>query len=82
MPDFVNVVLLGIIKALLNFVRNAGALSSACHERGFQAHGAWFRTKVLEALTDTRPDLSDDDVEAHFVKRRVAARLKAGAPES
>jgi len=37
---------------------------------------------VLEALNDTRPDLSDEEVEAHFAKRRTTARLKAGAAES
>lgn len=47
-----------------------------------EAYDGWFRTKVLEALNDFRLDLSDDEVEAHFAKRRTAARLKAGAPES
>jgi DNA-damage-inducible protein J len=34
---------------------------------------------VLEALNDTRVDVPDNEVEAHFAERRAAARLKAGA---
>ena len=49
---------------------------------GSEAHDAWFRTKVLEALNDIRPDVSDDEVEAHFAERRAAARLNAGARKS
>jgi DNA-damage-inducible protein J len=66
---------------MLTRTANEGALPLELLS-GSEAHDAWFRTKVLEALNDTRPDLSDDDVEAHFVKRRAAARLKGGAPES
>lgn len=43
-----------------------------------EAHDTWFRAKVREALEDTRPDLPDDEVEAHFAERRAAARRKAG----
>jgi DNA-damage-inducible protein J len=46
---------------------------------GSEAHHAWFRSKVLEALNDTRPDVPDEEGEAHFEKRRAAARLKAAA---
>ncbi len=47
---------------------------------GSETHGAWFRTKVLEALNDTRPDLSDEEVEAHFSERRATARLTLVCP--
>ena len=42
------------------------------------AYGAWFRTKVQEALDDPRPPLSDESVKAHFAQRRAAARAKSG----
>lgn len=41
------------------------------------AHDAWFRAKVQEALSDTRPAVSNEDVTAHFAKRRAAALRKA-----
>jgi DNA-damage-inducible protein J len=69
------------VRIMLTRTANEGALPLELLS-GSEAHDAWFRTKVLEALNDTRPDLSDDEVEAHFAKRRAAARLKAGAPES
>jgi DNA-damage-inducible protein J len=40
------------------------------------SYDAWFRQKVREALDDPRPSISDDDVKAHFAKRRAAARSK------
>lgn len=43
-----------------------------------QAYDAWFRAKVREALTDDRPDISSEDVEAEFAQRRAAALGKAG----
>jgi len=43
-----------------------------------EAHDAWFRTKVREALEDTRPDIPEEQIEAHFAERRAAARRKAG----
>jgi DNA-damage-inducible protein J len=39
-------------------------------------HDAGFRAKVFEGLEDTRPDISGEDVEAHFARRRVAALSK------
>ena len=41
-----------------------------------EAHDAWFRAKVIEALDDTRPDIDDLDVEARFRERRAAASRK------
>ncbi len=43
------------------------------------AHDAWFRANVLQALDDTRSDLEDADVEVRFRERRAAALRKAGA---
>lgn len=43
-----------------------------------EAHDAWFRAKVREALEDTRPDIPDDQVEAHFAERCATARSRAG----
>ncbi len=40
-------------------------------------HDAWFKEKIQEALDDMRPNLSHDEVEAHFAKRRDAALRKA-----
>jgi DNA-damage-inducible protein J len=40
------------------------------------SHDAWFRAKAQEALNDPRPTIPHKKVEAHFAKRRAAARLK------
>ena len=37
------------------------------------AYNAWFRAKVIEALDDPRPAISNDDVKARFAARRAAA---------
>lgn len=37
------------------------------------AHDAWFRAKVQEALDDTRVSVPEDEVEAHFARRRATA---------
>jgi DNA-damage-inducible protein J len=41
-------------------------------------HDAWFRAKVLEALSDRREDIGDDAVAEVFAARRAAATLRAG----
>lgn len=69
------------VRFMLTRTANEGALTLELLS-GSGAHDSWFRTKVLEALNDNRPDLLDNEVEAHFAKRRAAARLKAGARES
>jgi DNA-damage-inducible protein J len=46
-----------------------------------KAHDAWFRAKVLEALNDTRPDVSEEQAETHFAKRRAAARRRMDEPK-
>ncbi|MBD9388442.1 type II toxin-antitoxin system RelB/DinJ family antitoxin [Agrobacterium sp. AGB01] len=70
-----------MVRILLTRTANEGALPLELFS-GSEAHDACFRTKVLQALNDTQPDLSDDEVEAHFAEWRKAARLKAGAPKS
>ena len=69
------------VRIMLTRTANEGALPLELLS-GNEAHDAWFRTKVLEALNDPRSDLSDDKAEAHLAKRRAVARLKAGVPES
>jgi DNA-damage-inducible protein J len=41
-----------------------------------EAHDAWFRAKVREALEDERPDVDDAAVEAQFAERRATALRK------
>lgn len=69
------------VRILLTRTANEGALPLELIS-GSEAHDAWFRSKVLEALNDARPDIPDDEVEAHFQKRRTAARIKAAARKS
>jgi DNA-damage-inducible protein J len=69
------------VRILLTRTANEGALPLELL-LGSEAHDAWFRVKVLEAINDTRPDISDDEVEVHFAERRASALLKAGAPKS
>jgi len=37
-----------------------------------EAYDSWGRAKIQEALEDPRPSLSQEEVEAHFAKRRAA----------
>lgn len=69
------------VRILLTRTANEGALPLELVTSS-EAHDAWFRAKVVEALNDTRPDVPDDEVEAHFVERRASARLKAGVLKS
>jgi len=67
------------VRILLTRTANEGALP---FDLAGADHDAWFRAKVLEALADTRPDMSHEDVEAHFAKRRAEALRKAGESET
>jgi DNA-damage-inducible protein J len=69
------------VRILLTRTANEGALPLELLS-GSEAHDAWFRAKVLEALNDTQPDVSDEEVEVHFAERRAAARIKAGERKS
>jgi len=64
------------VRILLTRTANEGALPFD-PVRSSADHNAWFRAKVLEALEDTRPALANEDVSAHFARRR--ARALAGA---
>jgi len=69
------------VRILLTRTANEGALPLELMANS-EAHDAWFRAKVLQALNDTRPDISDDEAEVHFATRRAAARRRAGNVES
>ncbi|MBW9054463.1 type II toxin-antitoxin system RelB/DinJ family antitoxin [Rhizobium mesosinicum] len=69
------------VRILLTRTANEGALPFELFS-GSEAHDAWFRAKVLEALNDPRADIPDDEVEAHFAERRATARLKVGSRKS
>jgi DNA-damage-inducible protein J len=64
------------VRILLTRTANEGALPLELLSNS-EAHDAWFRAKVREALDDTRPDLEDATVEAHFAERRAAALRKS-----
>lgn len=65
------------VRILLTRTANEGALPLELLSNS-EAHDAWFRAKVREALEDSRPDIPDDEVEAHFAGRRAAAGRKVG----
>ncbi|MNL35629.1 Antitoxin DinJ [compost metagenome] len=66
------------VRILLTRTANEGSLPLEMVGGG-DAHDAWFRAKVLEALEDTRPDFEDADADVRFGERRTAALRKAGA---
>jgi DNA-damage-inducible protein J len=45
-------------------------------------HDAWFRARVQEALDDKRPAIPNDEVKAHFARRRAKALKKASSKSS
>lgn len=63
------------VRILLTRTANEGVLPLELFS-GSETHDTWFRAKVLEVLNDTRPDIPNDEVEAHFKKRRQTARNK------
>jgi DNA-damage-inducible protein J len=69
------------VRILLTRTANEGALPLELLANS-EAHDAWFRAKVMEALNDTRPDVSDKQAEAHFAKRRAAARRRMDKSKS
>lgn len=61
------------VRILLTRTANEGALPfELTHNQA--DYDAWFRTKVQEALEDLQPARPSDEVNAHFAKRRAAAR--------
>lgn len=69
------------VRILLTRTANEGVLPIDLLANS-EAYDVWFRAKVREALDDTRADIPDDQVEAHFAERRAAARRKATEPKS
>lgn len=63
------------VRILLTRTANEGALPLELISTS-EAHDAWFRAKVLEALADSRPDIDDTEAEIHFAARRKSARRK------
>jgi hypothetical protein len=41
-----------------------------------KAHDTWFRAKIQQALDDLRPPIPNDQVKAHFAKRRAISLAK------
>lgn len=66
------------VRILLTRTANEGALPLELISGG-QAHDAWFKAKVLEALADTSADVDDDDVASHFEERRAKAMRAIGS---
>ena len=64
------------VRILLTRTANEGALPIELISTS-EAHDAWFRAKVLQALEDTRPDVEDAEADAPFAARRAAALRKA-----
>jgi DNA-damage-inducible protein J len=69
------------VRILLTRTANEGALPLELISNS-EAHDAWFRAKVMEALEDSRPDAAAEDVDAHFATRRAAALRKAGTRQT
>lgn len=66
------------VRILLTRTANEGALPLELLSSN-EAHDAWFRAKVIQALDDTRPDIDDVDVEARFREKRASALRKGEA---
>jgi DNA-damage-inducible protein J len=67
------------VRILLTRTANEGALPFELVDPDKQDE--WFRTKVLEALADTRPAIPHDEVKARFAERRRAALEVAAKSE-
>jgi len=61
------------VRILLTRTANEGTLPLELVTNS-EAHDAWFRAKVLQVIEDTRPDVPDEEAEAHFAARRATAR--------
>ena len=76
--DEMGITISEAVRILLTRTANEGALPfELVHNTA--AHDVWFRTKVMEAISDARPKLSHGDVEAKFSKRRVASQARKRA---
>ncbi|MET3918681.1 DNA-damage-inducible protein J [Variovorax sp. OAS795] len=75
--DNIGLTVSDVMRIVLTRVAKEGALPAGLIVDA-AAHDAWFRAKVQEALDDPRPAIPHEKVEAHFSRRRAAARRKAG----
>lgn len=64
------------VRILPTRTANEGALPLTQANNNAAAYDVWFRAKVQEELDDPGPALAHEKVEAHFAKRRAAARRK------
>ena len=65
------------VRILLTRTANEGALPLELTADS-ETYDAWFRAKVLQALDDPRPGVSNEDVAAEFAARRDAASRRLG----
>jgi DNA-damage-inducible protein J len=66
------------VRILLTRTANEGSLPfELVHSTA--AHDAWFRSKVAEAINDSRPTVANSIVAAKFASRRAAAQGKKRA---
>ena len=65
------------VRILLTRIAKEGAIPLA-FATDPTAHDAWFRAKVRQALDDPRSAIPNDEIEAHFAKRRAKAFRKVG----
>lgn len=63
------------VRILLTRVANEGGLPAGFTTHK-QTHDAWFKAKVMEALSDDGPVIAAEDVEAHFMRRQANAMKK------
>ncbi|HUY93705.1 MAG TPA: type II toxin-antitoxin system RelB/DinJ family antitoxin [Terracidiphilus sp.] len=65
-----------VVRILLTRTANEGALPFPL-AKDAAAHDQWFRSRVQQALDDTRPAVAHRDVKARFTARRAAAKRKS-----
>ena len=73
--DSVGMTVSDAVRILLTRTANEGALPFAPADNA--AHDAWFRAKVLEALNDPRPGISNEEAKLRMAKRRSALLARA-----
>lgn len=69
------------VRILLTRIANEGALPAGLTVEP-EAHGAWFRAKVMQALESQEPSVAHDEVERHFASRQAAVPAKVSGPRS
>ena len=76
-PERMGLTVSDAVRILLTRTANEGALPMGLVAEDAE-HDAWFREKVLRALRDERPDVSEQDTEARFARRRDRAGQETG----